>query len=712
MNIVFDTRKYPEIQPLSFGNTESDITLNTMYYMENGKPRVFVAGEFHGERYPREFWEEEILKMKAGGIDVVSTYIVWLFHEPEKGQYDFSGSYDDAYFISLCKKHGMRVIMRIGPYCHGELRHGGMPDFAFRLPYKRSDDPRYIALAREYWKRLYEHTKEYYDGKTIVGIQLENEYVKGFDHLLTLRNLAEEVGFKVPIFTVTGWGFRFDKNDLQGTYGGYAARPWAQHKHKMPVSGSFTIRKNYHSYDGIGTDVIDYSKPEKPVKNIVQPNFTCECGCGNQVTEHRREIISTQDAYGVPFCTVANGCNWLGYYMYHGSDNPRGGLYQESKITLSPNNLPIIDYDFQSPLGRFGYPKQSYHKLRNLNNFLQYFGDRLASMVPFYSSALTIDDESDAVTPRICVRADEKGSGFLFAATYEREERMPPLDDIHITVETASQSIQLPALNMKPDSFAAYPFNIDLGGTRFGYITAMPVAQCAKDGVTTFFFKAIGEWQAEYSVGQTVSRFEISDSPRLNYNELDSANRIVVLSEALADSFYLFGDKVVFTTAVIYDNDGLVVEYKAGDTCVIDGKSIPLNTPPMNAGVRLIKRTPFKIKYARYLFSRGKRKYYSMTAENLVFNDGIADYRLDFDFRGNTLQMYSGGELVSDFFNIDGTHTMSLKYFRDSLENGAIDIVAAPFTRLHKVYREADLPFNDASLKAIKLTAIYRKRLS
>ncbi|NMP38337.1 MAG: hypothetical protein GX051_09520 [Clostridiales bacterium] len=711
MNISFDTSAYPQIKPLSFGNIESSIEMNSLYYTENGKPKVFVAGEFHFERYPRELWEEEILKMKAGGIDVISTYIIWLFHEPKKGCYRFDGDFDDGYFLALCKKHGMRVIMRIGPYCHGELRHGGLPDFVFRLPYNRSDNPKYLSLAEKYWEKLYENTKDYFDGETVVGIQLENEYVKGFDHLLTLRRLAEKVGFKVPVFTVTGWGFTFDNNDLQGTYGGYPARPWAQHRHSMPVQGNFTIRKNYHTCDGIGTDVIDYSSAEKPVKNVIQPNFTCECGCGNQVTEHRREIISAKDAYGVPFATVANGCNWLGYYMYHGGSNPRGGLYQESRRTLSPNNLPVIDYDFQAPLGRFGLQRKSYHMLRNLNNCLQYFGDGLAKMHPFYSSKFDITDETDAITPRICVRADENGSGFLFASTYERDKKMPPLEDVKITVKTSCGERNLPVLNMKPDEFLMYPFNIRLGNTAFDYITAMPIAHYEKNGITTFFFKITGGHAAEYSVNNRAGTFSVSNSPEIIYNEFDKKTRIVVMSEALSEDFYLFGNKVVFTNAVIYENEGLIIEYKRGDYCTIDGKSISLETPGVNTGVRLKNRKPFHGRYSSFLFSPGKRQYYTLTAENLAFGESVVDYILDFKFEGSALQMYYNGSLVNDFFNIDGSHTMSLKYFKDELLNGRLDIVTAPFAKRHPIYTEAGFKFNNAALKAVRLTAIYSKKL-
>lgn len=707
MKITISAKNFHNIKCLDFGNIKSDITVNSIYYMKDGNPKLFTAGEFHFERYPREFWEDEILKMKAGGIDVISAYITWLFHEQHKSDYCFDGDFDDGAFLALCKKHDMGVIMRIGPYVHGELRHGGLPDFVFNLPYNRSDNPKYIALVKEYWQRLYENTKNYYDGKTVVGIQLENEYVKGFDHLLTLRKLAEEIGFKVPIFTVTGWGFTFDNNDLQGTYGGYPARPWAQHKHRMPVQGNFTIRSSYNDC-GIGDDSIDYSG-DKPTRMSEQPNFTCECGCGNQVTEHRREIISTNDAYGVPFATLANGCNWMGYYMYHGSDNPRGGLYQESRITFSPNNCPVIDYDFQAPLGRFGYPRESYKRLKSLNYFAQYYGDRLAPMQRFYSEQLKITEETDAVTPRLDIRMNKNGSGFLFASTYEREQKMPPLKNVEVTVETEKGNIQLPSFSVAADEFLLFPFNIQLGTVEYKYIFASPVAHIKKDGITTHFFRQTAHLSPEYEINGKMGIFEISDTPKLKYNAIDDKTRLVVMTEKLSDDFYIIGGKTVFSNAVVYGEQEITIEYKKGDYCTVDGKKISLDVPEVAGGARLRKRKAFHGKYSRYLFSPGKRGYYDFSSDNLVFNDKIVDYLVDFDFEGSTLQMYYGKELVNDFFNIDGNHTMSLKYYKPELKNGNLSVVTAPFSPMRKIYTEKEFKQNNSSLRAARITPIYRK---
>jgi hypothetical protein len=51
------------------------LSANDRYLTRDGKPWFPVMGEFHYSRYPETQWEKEILKMKAGGIEVVSTYV-------------------------------------------------------------------------------------------------------------------------------------------------------------------------------------------------------------------------------------------------------------------------------------------------------------------------------------------------------------------------------------------------------------------------------------------------------------------------------------------------------------------------------------------------------------------------------------------------------------------------------------------------------------
>lgn len=65
------------------------------------------------------------------------------------------------------------------PFCHGEIRNGGLPDWLFAKPLEiRSNDANYL----KYVKRLYEEIGRqleglyYKDGGTIIGTQIENEH--------------------------------------------------------------------------------------------------------------------------------------------------------------------------------------------------------------------------------------------------------------------------------------------------------------------------------------------------------------------------------------------------------------------------------------------------------------------------------------------------------------------------------------------------------
>src|ERR1039458_4134511 len=69
----------------------SVLDVNSRYLTLDGEPWLPVMGEFHFSRYPESKWEEEILKMKAAGVNIVATYVIWIHHEEIEGQFDWSG---------------------------------------------------------------------------------------------------------------------------------------------------------------------------------------------------------------------------------------------------------------------------------------------------------------------------------------------------------------------------------------------------------------------------------------------------------------------------------------------------------------------------------------------------------------------------------------------------------------------------------------------
>jgi len=83
------------------------ISFNNYFMMINEEPVIPVMGEFHYSRYPYKYWEEEILKMKAGGMTVIPTYVFWNIHEEEEGVFDWTGDRNLRRFVELCAKNNV-----------------------------------------------------------------------------------------------------------------------------------------------------------------------------------------------------------------------------------------------------------------------------------------------------------------------------------------------------------------------------------------------------------------------------------------------------------------------------------------------------------------------------------------------------------------------------------------------------------------------------
>ena len=175
------------------------------------------------------------------------------------------------------------------------------------------------------------------DGKTVIGIQIENEYTGPIQHLLTLRKLAEEIGYKAPFFTMTAWPLSKPDNRLLPLAGGYPDGPWNGGKKELKPNNRFAITPA-RTEDEIGGDLFKSQKAESGVFDYI-PYGTCETGPGNQVTQHRRPFISEKDGYGVSFAKFASGMNWICYYMFCGGANPNDRLLQESKLITTSKHL-------------------------------------------------------------------------------------------------------------------------------------------------------------------------------------------------------------------------------------------------------------------------------------------------------------------------------------------------------------------------------------
>lgn len=102
-------------------------------FLIDGKETFLYGGEFHYFRVPKSNWRDILRQLKDAGMNLVSTYIPWKFHEAKEGEIDLTGETlpekDLKSFLDLVKEEGMYCLVRPGPYVMAEIIDHGVPSW-------------------------------------------------------------------------------------------------------------------------------------------------------------------------------------------------------------------------------------------------------------------------------------------------------------------------------------------------------------------------------------------------------------------------------------------------------------------------------------------------------------------------------------------------------------------------------------------------------
>lgn len=453
--------------------------------LRDGAGWIPVSGEVHYSRLPRRRWGERLRQMRASGITAASTYVFWLHHVPERGAPRFDGDLDIGAFVDECADAGLDLVLRIGPWAHGEARNGGFPEWVQeqRITH-RSDDPRYLALVREWFAQL----AGALDGRArpggpVIAIQLENELYDRPEHLRTLKRLAREAGITAPLWTATAWGgAALPHGEVFPLFSGYADGFWLDPE--QPWDDTF--RAHFlpsHDWDdpGVGADVRALQGDAGSVTGTAQtpvpldlhgfPPATCELGSGMATAYHRRPVLDPRDIAALAHTKIGNGSAWQGYYMFAGGRNPGPGM-QESQSTGYPNDLPEWSYDFHAPISQAGELGGAAGLLRAQHAFLRAFGDRLAGM----TSALP-DEMPRGVRDRDRLRwalRSDGTEGFAVISHHQPYEGLDAVRDVHLRIELDAHPLLVPSapIDIPSGTLARWPIGLRVGGTRVRWATA------------------------------------------------------------------------------------------------------------------------------------------------------------------------------------------------------------------------------------------------
>ncbi|MCR4690271.1 MAG: beta-galactosidase [Lachnospiraceae bacterium] len=678
----------------------------TNYYMTlEGKPFFGISGECHFARVSENQWEDTVLKMKAGGLNIISTYIFWIHHEETEGEFNFRGRRNVRKFVELCKKHGMYVILRIGPFNHGEVRNGGLPDWLYGKPFEvRSDNEGFLQKVESLYGAIAKEVKGlmFQDGGPVIAAQIDNEYMHagapwemttgisdewvpagscGETYMKKLKAIAAGAGITPPFYTCTGWGgAAAPADEMLPLWGGYAYWPWMFYKNDYvhPATPEYIYRDNHNNAVPSTYNFEPSYQPESV------PYACCEMGGGMANYYNYRFILPFESVDAMANVKLASGCNFLGYYMYRGGNNPRG----EKIPYLNEHQCPKISYDYQAPIGEFGQIRPSFYRLRCIHYFTTDYREQLCDLVTVLPEGSQSIDPADGRSLRYAVRTDGK-RGFVFINNFQDHATCSDKEDLTITLQLDGEQIRMEHIFLKEGENAILPFGMDVEGTTLSYATAQPLSKYREKDETTYVFIKHETMPAAFVFADGQKEcFEKEESTSFVKECKNGRARFVVLSRA---------DSLKFTR-LQYQNETLA--FLADTAACFDGQNIRMEEA--GSETKELQVT-----------SCGKNRY---TIHLPELSEKCKDTILQIDYRGDIGSLYgSDGTLLSDNFSNEDLWEIGLRetelesggeytlYITPRKEDVVVDVSSTMAGRSEKYDKEY------AALLSVKTREVYEK---
>ena len=317
-------------------------------FLKDGQPFRYISGCLHYFRVPKYYWKDRLMKMKAGGLNAVQTYIAWNIHEPVHGQYNFEGDADLENFIDVANGVGLLVIIRAGPYICAEWEFGGYPAWLVKntsIVLRSTDNEHFLNYVKSWMGVLLPKLKPllYSNGGPIISVQVENEY---------------------------GWYFACDHNylafleQLFRQYLGNDVILFSNNGAKEHALQCGTIPSLYATLDfGTETDpeeafaLVRKFAPKGPLVNTeYYPGWLDRWSIPHQ-TRSAEVVAKTLDKMLSMNASV-------NFYMYEGGTNFgfMNGAGYNNKDGLLPS---ITSYDYDAPLTEAGDTTTKFHILRD-----------------------------------------------------------------------------------------------------------------------------------------------------------------------------------------------------------------------------------------------------------------------------------------------------------------------------------------------------------
>jgi len=486
-----------------------------------------ISGSIHYFRVPSELWADRLLKAKRAGLNCISTYIAWNFHELQQGQWDFSGDRDVVRFIELAGELGLYVILRPGPYICAEWDFGGLPAWLTTrsgIAY-RTNNAAYMHYFDKYFANILPRLAEHQvtRGGNIVLIQNENEYAsttmpERIAYLDFISQLIRRSGFDIPIINCNLFSDPPPADSIECVNG-----------YKRCVQQLKQLRSR---------------QPDAP---LVVTEFWCgwfdRWGGNHEVRDDRQVARKALEILG---CGAQ-----LNYYMWHGGTN--FGFWG-SRLVSCDAAYQTTSYDYDAPLAEGGGLTRKYYLTRLVNMLANHMG-------PFFASCkaeppgVRIHDGTDVLN------LSGPMGGWAVVTNGGRSE-----------VNTATVSlpdgreIQVP---LEPLGAVALPIGLKLGpDCVLDYANCMPLGLFGQNNLV---LHGPAGWQAQLSINSKPFTACIPEGDEPNIVELPSV-RVLLINSDTAMRTWFVDDELIFGPRFVGHSGEEVLGLPAGGRyTVLDG---------------------------------------------------------------------------------------------------------------------------------------------
>lgn len=329
-------------------------TIEKGNFLYDNNPIHIYSGEMHYPRVPKTYWRHRFQMMKAMGLNTVSTYVFWNYHNTAPGVWDFKSENRNLVdFIRTAQEEGLFVILRPGPYICGEWEFGGFPWWLSNnkdLEVRGYNQP-FLDSCQVYINKVAEQVRDLQISKEgpIIMVQVENEFgyyvsqrkdIPAEEHkkyLAAIKQMLVDNGFEVPLYISDG-SKHFEGGTIEGT---------------LPTANGEGDIENLKKI------INQYNNNNKGPYMVAEfyPGWLDHWG-EPFVRSATSKIVEQTEKY------LRNEVSF-NFYMVHGGTNFgfTSGANYNNEHDIQPD---LTSYDYDAPISEAGWASTKYLALREL----------------------------------------------------------------------------------------------------------------------------------------------------------------------------------------------------------------------------------------------------------------------------------------------------------------------------------------------------------